>query len=271
MKMKSPILVLYLILIAPPIFCQEGNWDVYIAQYEKGPGSVTVNMDLINFSPKKHLPFVVITGVKTKKCSSEGWPDKEEFDNLYKVSDDIISAISVAVKSELVGSWTYQCERLDYIYVDDTTNIRQKIREIYKNKYSHYESYFNIRLDREWQAYRDFLYPNEETFEYMQNNKVIMQLVNAGDKLSKARQVDHWIYFKNPEDRNKFEDYVRKNKYKIEGKDKLKDSKSPYQLHISRTDLIDHNSINAITIGLRKKAKELNGDYDGWETFVVKE
>ena len=269
--MKKYFIVFYLLLITTFAFCQEGNWDVFIAQYEKGPGSVTLNMDLIYSSPKRHLPFVVITGVKTKKCSGDGWPDKEEYDNLYKVSDDIIGAISSTVKSELVGSWTYQCERLDYIYVADTVNIRQKIGEIYRNQYSNYESYFNIRVDRDWKAYREFLYPNEETFEYMQNDKVIMQLVNAGDNLSRARQVDHWIYFRNSEDRNIFEDFARKKRYKIEGKDNLKNSKSPFQLHISRADLVDHNSINVITTELRKKARELNGDYDRWETFIVKE
>lgn len=29
-------------------------------------------------------------------------------------------------------------------------------------------------------------------------------------------------------------------------------------------------SISALTLRLRKKAKELHGDYDGWETFVIK-
>jgi hypothetical protein len=51
----------------------------------------------------------------------------------------------------------------------------------------------------------------------------------------------------------------------------VKDSELKYQLQISRTDSVETSYISKITIELRKKAKELNGEYDGWETFVVKE
>jgi Regulator of ribonuclease activity B len=33
---------------------------------------------------------------------------------------------------------------------------------------------------------------------------------------------------------------------------------------------VDIASINPVTTALTKKAKELNGTYDGWETFVIK-
>jgi regulator of RNase E activity RraB len=142
---------------------------------------------------------------------------------------------------------------------------------MYKSFFDGYKSYLKITDDKEWKAYREFLYPNEEALEYMENNKVLINLMEKGDNLAKARQVDHWIYFKNPEDRSKFEAFVKAKEYNIVGKDKLKDNEYPYQLHISRIDVLDHNTINTITIELKKKAKEFNGDYDGWETFVVKE
>ena len=59
--------------------------------------------------------------------------------------------------------------------------------------------------------------------------------------------------------------------FKIESESKTKDKNYPYQLQISRIDFVDMESINNITIKLRKKANELNGEYDGWETFVITE
>jgi hypothetical protein len=105
----------------------------------------------------------------------------------------------------------------------------------------------------------------------MSNQKVVLNLTKEGDDLSKPRQVDHWLYFSSEADRDKFITYAAKEKYKIESKDNNKDSKLKYQLRISRVDNVDLDSISKITIGLRRKAKELNGEYDGWETFVVKE
>jgi regulator of RNase E activity RraB len=249
----------------------KGNWDVYMAMYDKGAGSTTLNMDLVKHAPKKDLPYLLITGVTFINCTNDGFPNKDEFNNLYKVSDNVQEIVARLNKMELVGTFTYQCERLDHIYISDTTQIRSKLIELYNSKFSNYKYYINIKRDDNWDAYLKFLYPNEETQEYMSNQKVIEQLKAGGDNLTKARQVDHWLYFANANDRDLFEKSIVNNGYKIENKEKLDNSDKPYELQISRTDKVDPESINVITLNLRRKAKQLNGDYDGWETFIVKE
>lgn len=238
--------------------------------YEKGPGSVTLNMDVVNHAPKKDLPFVLITGVTVKNCSKDGFPNPEEFDRLYAVSDRIQAEVAKLSKMEHVGTFTYQCERLYYIYLSDTTKIRELLIKLYKSDFSNYTYYLNIRNDVEWEGYLKFLYPSDEIQEYMSNDKVIIQLSKAGDKLTTARKVDHWLYFPTEKDRNTFESIAIADGFKIEGKQKI-DTAKPYLLQISRTDKVDHESINPVTMTLRKKAKKLNGEYDGWETFIVKD
>lgn len=250
---------------------QNANWEVYLAQYDLGPGSITLNMELIDIAPVRQLPFVVITGVTFRDCTREGFPEKEEFNNLYKISEEVLKAISSITKNELAGTFTYQCQRLDYIYVQDTLNLRKHLIALYKDNYRSYKPYLNIQADSSWEAYVKFLYPNEVALEYMSNEKVLNQLKAAGDKLNKPRLVEHWLYFKTKPDRDDFTRYIRGEGFKVEGTDFIKDSALPYQLHISRTDKIDVESISSLTLELRKKAKELNGGYDGWETVLVKD
>ncbi len=95
----------------------------------------------------------------------------------------------------------------------------------------------------------------------MENEKMILNLTKAGDNLSKPRQVDYWLYFKTAADREKFN---------LESKEYSKNSELHYQLKISRVDKVDIDSITKITTTLKKKAAGLNGDYDGWETVVIK-
>jgi len=267
-KITLAALLLFVVPIAA--FCQEkANWDVYLASYEDGPGSTVLNMNLISEAPKATLPFVVITGVTYTACDEDGFPVKSEFDNLYAISDKINALLASVTKMEHVGSFTQRCERLEYIYVRDTSNIRAKLVELYKSKFKSYKYYINIEDDKDWQAYREFLYPNEETLEYMSNEKVLDQLRAAGDKLEKARKVDHWLYFKSDADRGKFVKYAEGQKFRIESKDYVKESDPSYQLHISRIDMIDSGSINKLTLELKKRAKEFGGEYDGWETEVV--
>lgn len=268
--MKRFTLLFGILVNALSAFTQEENWDVYMAQYKKGAGSTVINMSLKEVAPVKELPYLLSTGVTIIKCATEGLPAKDEFDMLYKISDNIKAIVDSRTKNEFAGTFSYQCERNDYYYLTDTVGIRKLLESAYKTAFPKYKFSINIRKDEEWEAYLTFLYPNDETFEYMSNDKVILKLSEAGDNLTKPRQVDHWLYFKTEADRDKFIPYALKEKFKVESKQFNKNVKLKYQLQISRIDKVDVNSISKVTIELRKKAKELNGVYDGWETFVVK-
>ena len=263
--------LLPLLIQALVSFSQEDIWDVYMAQYEKGRGSTVINMSLKENAPMKQYPYLLKTGVRLIKCSEDGLPTQEELNVLNRISDRIKSIIDSNIKNIPTATFSYQCERIDYYYIFDTMEIRKHLESTYQQEFPDYKYSINFRYDKNWDAYLMFLYPNEETYEYMNNEKVILNLTKAGDNLSKPRQVDHWLYFKTEADRNKFIPYVLKEKYKVESKKISKDSKLKYQLQISRIDYVDIVSISKITIELRKKAKDLNGEYDGWETFVIVE
>jgi uncharacterized protein (TIGR01619 family) len=267
---KQHALLLTLFLYSLPSIAQEDSWDAYMAQYEKGPGSTMINMALKAKAPIRAFPFLLKTGVTVIECNGEGLPSESEFDKLYEVSEKIKAAIDATVKNKSAGTFSYQCERVDYYYINDTGSIRKILASAYKSNLPGYKYSITIREDKNWEAYLDFLYPNAATLEYMSDQKVVLNLVKAGDDLSKPRQVDHWLYFKTEADRDKFILYSSKQNFKVESKKYAKDSELHYQLQISRTDKVDLGSITKITAVLRKKAVELNGDYDGWETFVIK-
>lgn len=103
-----------------------------MAMYEKGAGSTTLNMDLVKYAPKNELPFILITGATFTNCANDGFPNNDEFNKLYDLSDNALAVVSKLTKMEHAGTFTYQCQRLDYIYISDTTKIR-KDWEIQKN------------------------------------------------------------------------------------------------------------------------------------------
>jgi len=265
-------LFLFFLLLSFPLLlsAQEDYWDVYLAKYEKGPGSIMLNMDLKKIAPVKNLPFVLVTGVSFTNCTTEGLPAAREFPNLYKIADSVKAIVERAVKNKMAGSFSYQCQRVDYYYIEDTSGLRELLSSLYKSRFPSYTPYINIKDDTAWKFYLEFLYPNEETYEYMQNQKVLVQLQKAGDKLEKARQVDHWIYFPTEPDRNCFILYAKQNHFRIELTEKATDTKQPYKLQMSRIDKVDASSITRVTLGLIKAARKCNGDYDGWETVLVK-
>ncbi len=266
------LLLLFSTLFSQFCFAQtDGNWDVYIANYDGKPGSVTLDMDLYRNSPDKLFPFILVTGVSYKNCRPDGFPNNDEFDNLYKISDDILAEVKLKTSMKLAGSFTYDCERLEYVYLQDTIGLRAELEKIYSEKYAVYKPYINIQSDPEWEAYLDFLYPSAEIRESMENEKILKQLTEAGDDLSKPRPVAHWIYFTTQNDLDKFATFAKSSGFTIVSSEKISSDTRPFQLQISRIDSVQSDAITELTISLRKKAKELNGEYDGWETSVEKE
>lgn len=248
---------------------QEDHWEVYMAQYEKGPGSTIVNMDLKKMAPDKGLPFLFSAGVFFTDCS-DGLPSVKELNVLNEISDSIVALVNRLIKNTLVGTFTYQCQRRDYFYVTDTAGLREQVTALIAKYFLSYKPAFNIQADKVWEAYLEFLYPSETIMEYIKNEKIVSQLEKAGDKLDKPRQVDHWLYFKTEADQNCFIKYAAQQHYKTEEKEKISSAAYPFKLHISRIDKVDISSISGITLTLEQEAKKCNGNYDGWETSVVK-
>jgi hypothetical protein len=249
---------------------QEEYWDVYLAQHKGKTASILLNMELKKTAPYPDLPFLVIAGVGFGDCTPEGLPTVKEFDNLYRISDSIAAMMKTQGNNKLVGTFTYQCERNDYYYIADTTGIREKLHNKLRQLFPTYKPVINISIDISWSTYLDFLYPNEESYEVMQNQKVVLQLQKAGDKLLASRKIEHWLFFTSERDRSCFLQYAMKQKFKVESIGKDGPLSTPFKLVISRAGIPELQGISQLTLQLRKESHKCNGIYDGWETFVVK-
>lgn len=267
-KLLTPFILC--LLISPSIlFSQdEEKWDAYIASYDDGPGSTTVRMDLKEIAPVKDYSFIIITGINYEP-DERGFP-LNSMDDLYQVDDSLFSILS---SKEIIhsGTFTHQGERLNYFYTKDTIGIRSILEEKYALCFPD-KKYPAIRIeeDKNWEAYLDFLYPNEDIQNYMGDQAVLEQLEKHGDDMTTPRQIDHWVYFKTAEEGKKFVAEIKTEGFKIVGVNKLEEGELPFQLQFFKESNIDLDSVYELTTHLRLLAKKYNGDYDGWETFIVK-
>jgi len=126
---------------------------------------------------------------------------------------------------------------------------------------------FGVFSCQQKQGTKDF--ENKKQAQINANLKVINSLRNEGDNLLIPREVFHWIYFKNENEKDNYLKDVQKLGFVLVSSNKI-DDKFPYQLQIKRIDKVDENSVNNYVIYLWEKAMEYNGDYDGWETSVEK-
>ncbi|WP_164914236.1 DUF695 domain-containing protein [Aquimarina sediminis] len=251
---------------------QAENWQSYIASYDENkPGSTTVRMDIANQTPIPQYDYVLVTGLTYKSTREDGFPEGKTFEVLHKVGDELVELLNGNNESILVGSFMYNFQRLEYFYLKSNKGIENKVKEFYDSNYPDYKNYINLKEDKEWTYYKEFLYPSDEILEYLGDQSVIKNLQEAGDNLSKARRVDHWAYFKNESEMESFKKELTKKGFQIQSSSQIEHKSTPFEIQFWRVDKVDINSIYPITSVLRKKAQEYNGDYDGWETSVEKE
>lgn len=265
-----PISFLFLFLFSSNFLLSqnEEDWDVYMASYDEGAGATTVRMDLINVAPVKDYSFIIIAGVKYEP-DENGFP-LNPMSELHLIEDSLISALS-SKEVILAGAFTYQGERLSYFYAKDTLGIRSLLEKKYLSHFPNIK-YPALRIedDKEWGAYLTFLYPNEDIQNYMGDQAVLNQLAAAGDDMTTPRQIDHWVYFATAEDGKEFVKQVKLEGFQVEKINKLEDRELPFQLQFFKESKIDLDSVYELTTHLRLLAKKYNGDYDGWETFIIK-
>ncbi|WP_027065661.1 DUF695 domain-containing protein [Maribacter sp. Hel_I_7] len=248
------------------------SWDAYMAAYEDGKiGSTTLRMDLIDNVPIEGFNYVLVTGLTYETANENGLPENETFATLHKVADQLMEIIDKETEFITVGSFMYNKERLEYFYLKEPKELASVIENFYKLNYPDYKFYVNIKEDKDWSYYRDFLYPNEETLNYMADQSVLRSLEQTGDKLTKARRVNHWFYFSTEEAMKQCESELVAANFAVNSSGINSQSDLPYELQMYRVDHVDIDTIFPITSQLRITAKKFGGEYDGWETIVVTE
>ena len=99
------------------------------------------------------------------------------------------------------------------------------------------------------------------------DRKTVEALIAHGDPLTKARQVDHWIYFPTARARDAFGAEIEPLRFGAETDDGGNDP-NPHCARVSRVDHVDLASIHKVVMTLFAAAKRHGGDYDGWKCPV---
>ena len=87
-----------------------------------------------------------------------------------------------------------------------------------------------------------------------------------------ALTVDHWARFKSATARAQFVNAVSKRGFLCVNESKAEDGRSEFAfiLHFQRSSIVEIDAINNLTWELEELAGKHDGDYDGWETQVMK-
>ncbi|MCL2157313.1 MAG: DUF695 domain-containing protein [Methanobrevibacter sp.] len=244
------------------------DWDFYMSYVDGIIGSFLIDLGLINIVPIEDKPNVVWISINIQNPLENGLLSNEESETFYAIEDNIVDDIANQHNAIFVGRLTSDGKRQLYFYFDDTLGYDKTINHAML-KYPTYEFDFGSKEDVEWDVYLNFLYPLPNQYQMIMNDRVIRQLEQSGDNLSKERMVDHAIYFKTENDMENFISEIEKENFTVIASHQTEEK--DYFLNVGRVDKVDYESVNDYVLYLWELAGKYNGDYTGWGCEVEKD
>jgi len=243
------------------------NWQVYFSRINNQKASVIVDLNVADIAPVKDLPFVFYLIVPYDSAGEDGLPTMESFKLINEVEDKIAELKDKYTKNLLhVATISMNAERLQMYYchrISDTEAFLHQVDIAFGERLTYQTDY---REDLKWDDFYDLAYPLPFQLEMIKNRSVVKMLIEAGDSLSKARPIHHYLNFVAEKDVADFLEFAEKEGFAIQSKEKEQDG---WKVSISRSDYISYEHIDDLCLPLWEKAEAHNGHYDGWESQVI--
>ena len=243
------------------------NWDFFMCRIEGAPASIRTNLALIEVAPLEGLSQRLQFYIKMQNPRPDGLSSNEEYPILCDIEDAIgeKAGATGAVLAGVVRSEGF----LELWFYTQNPEALAKTCEDALQTFEGYQSGYNIAEDPEWEDYFGFLYPDEFSYQTMQNRKVLMQLEKNGDKMEVPREIDHFFYFKEAAQQQAFAKEAEAKGFKVRFNDdefveerKAEGKEYPYMVEATRED--SPLAIDDIVWDLLELASPFEGNYDGW-------
>ena len=245
------------------------NWDFYITRINDTPASVFVDLGLAAEAPKEDYRVRLMVRLILKEPAHNGMTTRDEADALWLLEDALVPAVS-DWGAIFAGRVTTEGRRDFFFYAPSPDGFDVIVSAALLPV--GYEFDTHDTEDPGWQFYFEILYPSPADWQAIMNRRVLENLKRGGDDLSKSRGIFHWLYFITESDRDRCADAARAKGFLATlGPTKTKpDAKYAHGLELYRVNPVTPAEIDDVCLELVEMANQFGGEYDGWETQIVK-
>lgn len=211
-------------------------------------------------------PQLLKVRVSFKKPRPDGLSSSEE-DSQLCVLEDELQAVVEQNSGLYVGRVTVDGHRYLHIFIADSeADWAARLRSI--GDHHGYELRFVLKPDPGRDGYWQDLFPSDDDWQVIQDLRVLESVEKHGDDGTASRRIDHWAFFPASEGAEQFSQWAQERGYGFEKTDTTEDGK--FRVRFAHEGPLRLSDITSHTIAIRRRASELGGDYDGWETPVCK-
>jgi len=271
------------------------DWDFYFSEIEDEPALIFLDLGIAEEAPIEDLPCLALLSVTMRALEAEGLSTSEESDDLRAIEEALETELESGAPAAYVGRTTSGGTRDFYVYVDAPEAWSARA-SILMAGFPGYEYETATLDDPGWDTYFAFLHPDPIDMQKIHNARVCRALQENGDSLEAEREIEHWAYLPTEDARAEFIEQANAMGYAAqpsdddedddddseeEGDDAIEadvesesddddDDEPRFCVRAVRMDVPSFDGIDAVTLPLFELAEALGGDYDGWETRLVK-
>ena len=245
------------------------HWEHYLATIGDHQGSIVYDEGISARINDIALPNSIMIRLTFKDVYDNGLPTQQEFERISPL-EEIIETTIFEHGGQFLGRVTYGGARYMLGLAPDPSDalegsIQAECASI------DYQADITVEPDPNKDIYWTQLYPTPDDRQVISDLKVINSLTENGDVRSAIRPIDHWSYFGKKAAANEFAEWAEAEGFTIIGITKEKQSlfSSRWLVSTQKESDTELGSVTTQTIAHNRKANELGGEYDGWETRIV--
>lgn len=221
--------------------------------------NVEIEMDAPEY--KENFPWLFSVFIKYEGL------DENSFEVFLEIKESLIIAIEYDDKAKYLGSKVVDGWNEFYFCASSAKELNPLVSAMLKDTGYAFES--NIVKDKKWGFYEVQLFPTSLELAHMQSEKIIFLLEEEGEDLEVARDVEHYVSFLTPTQKNRF-----LNTLDLEGfslKDEISSEDFDNGVALVKNHSVTSQKVKEVVDVLFVKIQESKGYYEGWSTTLVAE
>ncbi|MGZ5208956.1 MAG: DUF695 domain-containing protein [Sulfuricurvum sp.] len=244
-------------------------WELYMKTIDGNIASVLVNAGISAELPSEDKYFMGFIKITMKSPNDKGLISKDEEAQLSFIEDKIeMESLRYRI-GNYVGKIVSNGEMIFIYYLKHDFEWSDMVQAAMK-EFSIYSYEYGSKMDSEWEIYHKLLFPTPIEWQIIQNHKVCDNLKVQGDSLLLPRAIEHKAYFETIEQRDSFGKRIEFKSFKVKDFIEANEKTSMVGISFYRQDKPFYYDIDMLTLHLIELSHQCGGQYDGWETSVVK-
>ncbi len=218
-----------------------------------------VNMNADEFKDENPWLFSVFVKFDSSDETRDG------FEEFLETKGSLIIALESEGKVHYVGSRVVDGWNELYFYSSDSKELNSMSTAILKESGYTYES--NVVKDKKWKLYETQLFPTELEQHNIQTAKIVFLLEEEGDELSIPRDVEHYVSFEVPTQKNRFINTLNIDGFSL--KDEISSEEFENGVALVKNHAVTYEEVTKVIAELFEFVKKEGGYYEGWSTALT--